>query len=86
MDLNYYIRGVYIQNTNGTYHYRDRKKGEKLIIPSYNGFWFDRFYKCFDLIVPQEKHIQGFGVKFRTDEFENGNVVLEDLTFCMFTI
>ena len=86
MDLDYYITGVYTQNMNGTYHYRDRKKGEKLIIPSYNGFWFDRFYKCYDLIVPQEKHIQGFGLKFRTDEFENGNVVLKHLTFCMFTL
>ena len=73
IDLDHYIIEVYIQYTNGTYHYRKRNEGEKLFVHSYNGFWFEGLYKCFAVNVPQEKHIQGLAVKFRNDDFEDGN-------------
>ena len=86
IDLEHYITEVYIQYTNGTYHYRKRNEGEKLLVNSYNGFWFDGLYKCFAVNVPQEKHIQGLGVKFRNNDFENGNGLLNYLTIYTLTL
>ena len=73
MDLDQYVKKLYVQHTNGTYYYRKRKEGEKLLVNSYDGFWFDWLYKCYAVNVPHEKHIQGFGMKFDIDDFENGN-------------
>ena len=86
IDLEHYMKEIYIQYTNGTYHYRKRNEGEKLLVNSYNGFWFEGIYKCFAVNVPQEKRIQVLGVKLRNDYFENGIGRLSYLTIHNITL
>ena len=72
MNMDQYAIGFYIQRTNGSYHYSKRKNGQTLMNISYDGYWFDDFYRCFALNIPQEKTLQGFGVQMKSDIFENG--------------
>ena len=72
INLNNYTTGYYIQWTNGSYAYYPNNDNKQLLDVSFNGFWFDVFYKCFSIDMPLDKNTQGFAVKFRNDIFEPG--------------
>ena len=84
MDMDRYVMDFFLQTTNGSYRYFKKKKGQKLLNISYDGFWFDSFYRCFALNIPQEKTIQGLGVKIKSDIFRNG-ISLYRVIFLIFT-
>ena len=66
-DLNNYVTGYYIQRTNGGYEYYSVDGSKSLLYVSFNGYWFDDFYKCYALNVPHERSIQGYSVNLKNE-------------------
>ena len=58
IDLNDYVTKYYVQRTNGSYEWNS-VGGKSLFYVSFNGFWFDGYYKCYAIDTPPDKSIQG---------------------------
>lgn len=66
---------------NGTWkqHYKNQENGAWNIFKfSFSGFWVDRFFNCYDLQVPKDKHVRYFITSISTSIFPDGIRPQED--------
>ena len=73
LDASQFVDRYWIEYRNGSSELVLVNESMKMLIPSYAGFWEDKFYNCYSVNVPDDKDISTFSMEMQSGIFP-GNV------------